>query len=153
MNSSVAEKVSRELPAELAARLQGGRAVVVATTDAEGWPNLAVVSWLLALSATEVRLAIDPRSRTVQNLARDPRCVLQVLTGGTAYAARGRGRLVAERVAGLKFPVGVVHIDIDEVRDNMFFGGRLQHELTYCYTYKEEAAREIDARVFAALRA
>lgn len=149
----MAEKVSQQLPEELIQYLQGGHAVVFATTDAEGWPNLTVVSWLSARGPNEVRLAIDPRSRSVENLQRNPRCVLQLMTGGTAYAVRGEGALVADRIEGVKFPMGVVRIDVREVRENMFFGGRLRHELTYDYTYKIELARELDQAVYAALRA
>lgn len=148
----MAEKVSHELSETLIRFLQGGQAVVFGTTDGEGWPNLTIVSWLVARGPTEVRLAIDPKSRSVDNIRRHGQCVLQLFTGGTAYLVRGDAELLADRIEGVKFPMGVVRIAVKDVRENMFFGGRLQHELTYDYTYKLELAQEIDRAVYAALR-
>lgn len=149
----MAKVVREQLTPELVAYLQGGKATVLATVDEQGEPILTVLSWVVAVDARTVRLAMEQTSLSVRNIRRTGRAVLQVLGCGSAYAIRGTARVIKEELTSITFKQAMVQIDVHEVRENMFFGGALEHELTYTHTYDAGVARDLDAKVYGELRA
>ena len=149
----MAEKVSATLSEELVNYLQGERVVTLASIDAEnGSPNILCISWLLAIDASTLRLAIDSRSKLLTNIEKDARVTVSVLGAGSAYAITGRARKYAEKLEGSTLNMSGVQIDVEAVRDVMFYGGKLTAEPAYDKTYDKALAEKYDNEIYAALR-
>lgn len=133
--------------------LQGGRPVILATVNEAGEPVLSVISWVTAVDQSRLRLAMDPRSASMLNIGRTGRATLQVLGRGTSLLIRCRGQVLQERVDGVSFPVGVAELEVEEARENFFFGGRLDQDPTYSHTWDPAKAGSLDETVYSALRA
>ncbi len=87
-------ELSETLPDELLTRLDGsdlavreGDTYLLVTTAEEGWPHIAMLSAgeVLAVSPSELRLALWPRSSTTANLRAGGRALLAYFAPGSAY--------------------------------------------------------------------
>jgi len=125
----MSEMIGSGLPASLQERLRGddlagrmGIAVVIVTTDGEGWPHPALVSYgeLVARDARRVRLAIPRASRTAENLRRRGRITLCFVEPGMAYYVKAAVALPEEPVPGFpglaRFEARVEQVLADEAR-------------------------------------
>jgi PPOX class probable F420-dependent enzyme len=79
---------------EVAAFLDEQRTVVCATIGADGWPHLMPLWYVVRPAAgggpaPELWSWTYAKSQKVRNLERDPRCTLQVETGGEYSELRG----------------------------------------------------------------
>jgi hypothetical protein len=79
-----------------------GQAVSLITTDADGWPHVALLSAgeVLTVSESQVRLALWPTSTTTANLDRTGRGLMVHIADGGAYYIRLVGRRVPIEVPG-----------------------------------------------------
>ena len=91
---------------EAAAFLEESRTVTVATLGRDGWPHLMPL-WYVVRGGT-LWAWTYAKSQKVRNLERDPRCTLQVETGGTVYSEL-RGVMIRAEA--------VIHRDVDAVLD------------------------------------
>ena len=149
----MADKVQDKLSDELVNHLQGGRMVTLASIDAEnGSPNILCISWLSAINNSTLRLAIDGRSKLLQNIEKDEHVTLTVLGVGSAYAITGRAKKYIDRLEDVALNMSGVEIQVESVIDIMFYGGKLTVEPAYEHTYEKALAEKYDADVFAALR-
>lgn len=90
MTRSVGDALSDVLLALLDGRdLPGrmGKAILIATTDARGWPHPALLSYgeVVALDRRRIRLATYRESTTSGNLRRDGKLTLCLVEAGMAY--------------------------------------------------------------------
>src|SRR5581483_9338620 len=88
--------------ADLEARV--GLTFLLLTAEPDGFPHLALLSVgeVLALDASELRVALWPGSTPTRNLARAPRATLALVYDGAAYALR----CLASQEADLALPSG-----------------------------------------------
>ncbi len=118
--------MSRELGSELPPRalkaLAGGRIVVVATVDEEGWPHTMVMNWAAARDATTIRLSLDRRTRTLANIRCNGRVMLEVLVDGAIFGVRGRARVIQEEMAHAPIPSAMVEVAVESVKDDLVPG-------------------------------
>ena len=77
---------------DLAAR--AGLTILLLTTSAEGWPQVALLSVgeVLAVDRRRLRLALWPGSGSTANLSRGPQATLMLVVGAETYYVRARGR-------------------------------------------------------------
>ncbi|MFC4770269.1 pyridoxamine 5'-phosphate oxidase family protein [Effusibacillus consociatus] len=149
----MAEKVVTELSQDLVNFLQGEKLVFLHTTDFEtGAPNVAAISWLLAISPKVIRFAVDPRSRIVSNIKKDGRVSVAVLGPDSCYSISGVAKADTENLEGVALKMIKVEIAIDEVRDVMFYGAKLLAEPKYEKTYDPKLAEKYDTEVYTALK-
>ena len=149
----MAEKVTDKLSAELVNYLQGERMVTVASIDADnGSPNILTISWLLAINDTTLRFAIDSRSKLLTNIGKDDRVTVSVLGAGSAYAITGRARKYVDKLEDCALNMSGVQIDVEAVRDVMFYGGKLTVEPAYEKTYDKALAEKYCNEIYTALR-
>ncbi|GIM47433.1 hypothetical protein DNHGIG_29820 [Collibacillus ludicampi] len=149
----MAENVRPELHEELFNHLQGEKIVLLATIDHEtGAPNVTAISWLVATDPRTLRFAIDPRSRVVQNINKENRVTVAVLGAGSAFAISGRAFVEEEKMEGVSLKMVRAEISIEEVREVMFYGGKLTVEPAYEKTYDPKLAEKFDSEVYTALR-
>lgn len=141
------------LTEQLISLLQQEKLVILGTVDAEtGSPNVNAISWVYAVNPNTVRFAVDARSRIVGNLRRTPQASLTLIGGGTVHAIYGRAKLVADALEEVPFKLACFDIEIDAVRDAMFYGARISVEPEYEKTYDKRAAEKLDGQVFAAMK-
>jgi hypothetical protein len=89
--------MSDRLPPNVARLLEGaelpakvGETLVLSSVGEDGWPRLALLSVgeVLAISSTEIRLALHAGSGTSANLERGGRATLLCVGDGAAYTIR-----------------------------------------------------------------
>jgi hypothetical protein len=141
------------LTEQLISNLQKETLVILSTIDAEtGFPNVNAISWVYAVDPGTIRFAVDARSRIVSNLVQHPKTSLTVFEGGSVYAVYGTAVQKAESLEGVPFKLSCFDVNIDVVRDAMFYGARISVEPEYEKTYDKRAAEKLDGQVFDAMK-
>lgn len=149
----MAETVSHSLSQELHALLQQERFILLGTIDhVSGAPASSAISWVYAPDHETVRIALDSRSRIIENVRKHPGVVLTLLGAGSAYAINGKAQVAVERMEEVPLKLSMLEVKIEAVRDIMFYGSRLSVEPQYEKTYDKNAAAKLDQQVMSALR-
>jgi len=141
----VSRTIGSSLPEPLQERLRGddlaarlGIAVVIVTTDGDGWPHPAMVSYgeLMAPDARRVRLAIHRASGTADNLRRRGRITLCFVEAGMAYYVKAAVALPEEPVPGcpdlVRFEAIVEQVLADEARADSEPGAAIVDGVRFC---------------------
>lgn len=132
--------------------LQQERIVTIATIDFEKKsPNVSAISWVYAMNTSTIRVAVDQRSRIIENLRHNPSLILNVMANESVYSISGKAEIKADCIEGIPLKLTLVEIAIEEVRDVMFYGAKLSVEPKYEKTYDLRAAAKLDHQVLAAL--
>ncbi|WP_251026586.1 MULTISPECIES: pyridoxamine 5'-phosphate oxidase [unclassified Bacillus (in: firmicutes)] len=108
---------------------------------------MSVVSWVYANpDGTQIKVALGHKASSIKNIQRNPNVVVRLIGGGSCYSVRGNARVseVIERTMKLC----VVTIDIEEVENVMFYGGKVTVEPKYEKTYNPELAKKLDTEVY-----
>ncbi|GAB2703079.1 pyridoxamine 5'-phosphate oxidase family protein [Paenibacillus thermoaerophilus] len=136
----------------LQANLRQEKLVLLSTIDSDsGAPTVSAISWVYAPDGKRVRFAIDARSRLVANLRGNPSATLTLFAEGSVHAIYGTARILSEALEGVPFKLACFELEVDAVRDAMFYGARLTVEPAYEKTYNKAAAEKLDGQVFAAM--
>ncbi|MEH7117774.1 pyridoxamine 5'-phosphate oxidase [Neobacillus vireti] len=136
----------------LASSLQGEKMVSLITVDSETkLPQLSVVSWVNASpDGTQIKLALGHKASSITNIQSNPTVIVGMIGEGSCYSVRGSASVseVIERTMKLC----VVTIDIEEVENVMFYGGKVTVEPEYEKTYNPELAKKLDTEVYELLK-
>jgi hypothetical protein len=137
----------------LFALLQKEKMVLLSTIDSvNGSPHTSTISWVYAAEPIRLRFAVDLRSSIVANIKANPKVTATFFGGGTVNVINGSARIVVEPLADVPFKLACIDVDIEAVRDAMFYGSRISVEPEYEKTYDKRAADKLDVQVFAALK-
>jgi len=137
----------------LCRQLQKETLVILNTVDAgTGGPTANAISWICAVSPKKLRMALDQRSRLVDNIRQHPAVTLSLFGSGSFYAIHGKASIIANPLEGVPIKLVCIDVDIDAVHDAMFFGARITAEPEFVKTYDKRAADRLDGQVFAAMR-
>ncbi|QOR68940.1 pyridoxamine 5'-phosphate oxidase family protein [Cytobacillus suaedae] len=136
------------LSPELVNLLQGEKIVSLVTMDAEtNKPNLTIVSWLVAHEGGKViKFALGHKGESVTNIQANPEVILGVIGAGSCYSIRGNASISEIIEKTMKYRV--VTVEVEEVEDIIFYGGKITSEPEYVKTYNEELAKKLDAEVY-----
>lgn len=104
-----------ELPPEVVDWLQSERLVVVASASRDGRPTTHVVSWVLAIDARTVRLAVRHAAEAVAHVGETGRLAIEVVGDGFSVGARGSARVVREHMASTPMGNAMLELRIEEV--------------------------------------
>ncbi len=149
----MAETVAQSLSQELMPLLQKERFMILSTIDHEtGSPSVSAISWVYAPHPNSVRFAVDNRSRIVQNVQSHPGVTLTLIGNGSVYAIVGKATIAKERMEDVPLKLAMVEVEIEAVRDVMFYGSRISVEPAYEKTYDAKAAAKLDQQVLNALK-
>lgn len=149
----MAELVQQELSQEMIDFLQGEKLIVLSTIDHEsGAPAVSCISWLVAAGPQEIRFAIDPRSRIILNIEKNPTCTLLFIGLGSCYAIAGQAHSDRQQLPDVSIKMTQVVVKVTEIREVMFYGSKITQEPAYEKTYNEELAKKLDDAVYTALR-
>lgn len=148
MSESVAQ-----LTDSLLKMLQDETFMLLNTVDAEtGGPTSTAISWVYAVDASTLRLAIDHRSRLVRNMKENPLVTLTVFGEGKVHAINGRSKVKADPLPGVPFEMCCFDVEISAVRNALFYGVQLESAPTYAKIYDRRAADKLDGQVFSAMQ-
>lgn len=149
----MANQVEPMLTEELYEMLQKERFVTVSTVDYEtGGPNVSAISWVFAPSKEGVRFAVDNRSRIIENINANSKVVLNVIGNESTYSISGTAIVKVDKMEDVPLKLALVEIQINEVRDVMFYGSKISVEPKYEKTYDKEAADKLDEQVMNAMK-
>jgi uncharacterized pyridoxamine 5'-phosphate oxidase family protein len=149
----MANQVEQQLTEELMPFLRKERYATIATVDFEtNGPNVNAISWVYAPDHKTVYFAVDNRSRIVQNINHNPHVVLTTIANGTTYSISGMAHIKAEKLEGTPLKLGLIAIDVEAVRDVMFYGSKISADISYEKTYDQNAAEKLDRQVMDAMK-
>ncbi|KAB7707928.1 hypothetical protein F9802_04220 [Bacillus aerolatus] len=149
----MANRVETYLIPVLFEALQEDRLVTVATVDGKsGGPAIHTISWIRAFDENTLRMAVDSRSRIVENLKHNSAVAIHLLANESAYTVFGTGTILTEKAAGVPVKTAIVEIHVSEIRDVMFYGSKIVSEPKHEKTYDEYAAKKLDEQVLEALK-
>lgn len=120
---------------DLAARM--GQAILITTTDAEGWPHPALLSYgeVVAVDRRRLRLAVYRTSRTSGNLRRNGKLTLCLIGAGMAYYVKTIAGEPQDPMKGFadlaRFEVTVETVLADQAREDLEPGARLTGGITF----------------------
>lgn len=149
----MANEVEPKLVKELFLELQTERFVTIATVDyATGGPNVSAISWVFAKDEQTILFAVDSRSRIVKNIEVNPLVVLNLVANESVYSIQGHAVIKEEKIEGVPLSLTLVEININEVRDVMFYGSRIVAGPVYDKAYDQRAAARLDKQVMEAMK-
>src|SRR5579884_450685 len=126
-NAPVPRSLGNQLPSNLLSLFDGsdlagrlGHTFLLLTTDAEGWPHLAMLSVgeVLAADPHTLQAALWTSSSATANLAREGRALLALVEGNAAYYLRVRAQRQPDIDLGPSGPRAHFRLDIDDVRED-----------------------------------
>jgi hypothetical protein len=134
-------------------QLQKENFVLLHTVDSEsGSPTSNAISWIYAIDVNRLRFSLDGRSRLIANLKAHPEVSVSLFGEGSVHAVYGQARFVTDRLEGVPFPLACVDIEVETVKDAMYYGSRLSVLPETEKTYDKRAADRLDSQVFDAMR-
>ena len=137
----------------LLSQLKSETFVLLNTIDVEtGGPTSSAISWVYALNASTLRLAIDYRSRLVENIRNNPLVTITVFTDGKVHAINGRASVALDPLPEVPFKLCCFDISIEAVRNALFYGAQLSSAPQYIKTYDQRASEKLDGQVFSAMQ-
>lgn len=149
----MANQVESSLIKPLFECLQSERFVTLATVDYQtGGPNVSAISWVFAPSNFVIYFAVDNRSRIVENIKKTSLVVLNLIGNESTYSISGKAVMKVEKLEGVPLKLAVFEVQIDEVRDVMFYGSKISVEPKYEKTYDAVAAANLDHQVMEAMK-
>ena len=107
---------------------------------------------MYAVSKTSIRFAVDQRSRIVENIRHSTGVVLTIMANESVFSISGAGEILTDRMEGIPLKLTVIEVNVQEVRDVMFYGAKLAIEPTYEKTYDLRAAKKLDNQVLAGMK-
>lgn len=142
-----------QLSESLYATLQSETFVLLSTVDAEsGGPTSSAISWVYASGYSTLRIALDHRSRLVRNIQQHPLVTVSVFGKDTIYAVNGKAVVVQDPLEDVPFKMCCFDIEVEAVRNALFYGAQLSSPPQYIKIYDQRAAELLDGQVFAAMR-
>jgi flavin reductase (DIM6/NTAB) family NADH-FMN oxidoreductase RutF len=142
-----------QLNETLLAMLQSETFVLLNTVDAEsGGPTSTAISWIYAVSPSTLRLSVDHRSRLVNNMKVNPLVTITVFGEGTVHAINGRASVKQDLLPEVPFRMCCFDVEIEAVRNALFYGAHLESAPKYAKVYDARAAEKLDGQVFAAMQ-
>jgi len=141
------------LSEQLFSQLQLETFVILHTLDHEsGAPTVNAISWVYAPTPTTIRFAIDQRSRLITNLSQNGIVTMTLIASGSVYAVYGKAKLIAERLDEVPIKLSCFDLEIEAVRNAMFYGARITAPPEYEKTYDKRAADKLDGQVYTAMK-
>ncbi|HEY1215659.1 MAG TPA: hypothetical protein VGE93_18660 [Bryobacteraceae bacterium] len=146
-------KVLTELTPAMAEQLQGKSMVYLNVVNREtGDIYSTVLSWVYAVSPKAIRFAIDAKSDFVRILQQDPRLVLNFIAEETVFSVKGSAAVKVAQTEGLTLKMALLEVEAEEIRDIMFYGGKIVTQPAFVKTYKEDLIKKLDDEMRTALK-
>lgn len=98
---------------------RGITTAVVSTIDKDGYPHTAPFHWIVAIDAKTLRIGINTRHTTMENIRRNGRVMVCIIDeGNIAVGVKGMAKVIKERMEKIPWPVAMVEVTIKEVKSD-----------------------------------
>lgn len=141
-------KSRNELSPEIVGLLRQESIVSLVTVGAETKkPVLSVVSWVWAADdGKQVKIAVGHKASSAVNIQADPYVVLGTIGPETCYSIKGRASV--SEIISMTMKYRIITVDVEEVEDVIFYGGKLTGLPVFEKTYDANLANKLDAEVY-----
>jgi Pyridoxamine 5''-phosphate oxidase. len=121
--------------------------VFLTTIDAETKkPQLSVVSWIWATDdGKQIKIVTGHKGSSITNIQADPHVVIGTIGPETCYAITGTASVSDIIQRSMKYRL--ITVDVTNVEDVMFYGGKLTALPAFVKTYKADLVEKLDAEV------
>ncbi|TCZ67579.1 hypothetical protein E0485_24910 [Paenibacillus albiflavus] len=138
-------KVLTELTPEMMSVLQG-QAIVLLNVVHKPSNTIysTALSWVYAEDATKIRFAIDSKSDFITIIEEDPKLVMNFIALESVYSVVGTANVVVKETEDTTLKLTIVEVQIDQIRDIMFYGGKVTTNPEFIKTYKPELVVKLD---------
>jgi len=145
-------KVQTVLDSSIVELLKGESIVSLITINCETKkPELSVVSWVLATDdGKQVKIAVGHKGSSINNIEADSFVTLGITGPESCYAVKGQASVSEIFPGTMKYRV--ITVDVEEVEDVMFYGGKLTALPKYEKTYDPQLAKKLDDEVYELLK-
>ncbi|AJY74536.1 pyridoxamine 5'-phosphate oxidase family protein [Paenibacillus beijingensis] len=138
-------KLTTELTAGMRSELQGQNIVLLNVVNKENGDLFSTaLSWVYAVGPKTVRFAIDAKSDFVRILKEDPKLVLNFISHETVYSIKGNAVVKVAKTEDLTLKMALLEVDVKEIRDIIFYGGKIVAQPAFVKTYKAELIKKLD---------
>lgn len=149
----MANLVEKQLIDPLVQVLQQEKLVMLTTIDPEtGAPNVNAISWVYAKDEKAIVFAVEKKSKIVENIMKTPDIVISLIANESIYSISGEAVIKNEMIEGISLKLTLIEMNINEVREVMFYGSKITVEPQYEKTYDKIAADKLDQQVMDALK-
>ncbi|MFM1651385.1 hypothetical protein ACI7RC_04675 [Brevibacillus sp. B_LB10_24] len=141
-------KPVEELSQDMVSLIQGSTIVLLNVIHKESERvYTTALSWVYAINERKIRFAIDAKSEFVSILENDPRLVLTFIGLESVYSIVGKAAIKNRQTEGTTLKLAILEVDVQEVRDIIFYGGKVVTEPSFIKTYNAELAKKLDKEV------
>ena len=130
--------------------IMGGVTTLVLTRRLTGQFNADLVA-TAARNPQTLAMAVDQRSRTLQNIRHNGRLAVEILGDDLCYGLRGTAILEKETMASAPFPCALVALKVEDCRDHGAAGVKFVGP-SYSFHEGKEHRRDVEEKVFAELK-
>jgi len=124
--------------------------VVIATVDEDGYPRTAPFHWIVAKDKRTLKVAVNPRHVTYENIKRDGRVMVCVLDqGNIAIGIKGRAQIIKEDMKSVPWLITMVEIKIDEVKSDALAWVPIKQGVRFETT---QQVKDLDRKAFGELK-
>lgn len=149
----MANLVEKQLIDPLVQVLQQEKFVILTTIDPEtGAPNVNAISWVYAKDVKTIVFAVEKKSKIAENIMKTPDIVISLIANESIYSISGEAVIKNEMIEGISLKLTLIEMNINEVREVMFYGSKITVEPQYEKTYDKIAADKLDHQVMDALK-
>jgi hypothetical protein len=141
------------MPDRLVAFLRPGAPGLLLTAAADGWPTSAY-TWVVALDAGRLRVAVDAGGSTLANLQRSGQAAVQLIgEHDITFLVKGRARELAPRLAAsAPYAIGLWEVQVVGAKDQSW-PGVSTNALAYTWPAEQrEAMLAMERAVYAEMR-
>lgn len=125
--------------------------VSLITITPENTAQVSAVSWVLpSEDGKKVGIAVGHKGSSTSNLQQNPNVTLGFFADETYYSVKGTSTVSEIIEKSMKYRV--ITVDVNEVEDVIFYGGKVIQQPTYEKTYNAELAEKLDNEVHELLK-
>ena len=115
-------------------------------------PITNAISWIVALDDKTLRFAIDQRSLILANIEAVNGVSISLFSNETVYNILGNAKILTKQMPSIPLKLACIEVEINEVKNIMFYGAKITTEPEYVKTYDERAAKKLDVAVLNGLK-
>ncbi|SHE69179.1 Pyridoxamine 5'-phosphate oxidase [Seinonella peptonophila] len=137
-----------ELTPEMVDILQGKTVVLLQAVEPESQTIYSTaLSWVYAIDQQTIRYAIDHKSQFIRILEENPNIVLHFIGCESVFRVAGKAKLRAAKAEDVSINLALIEVKVEEVRDIIFFGGKITTDPAFIKTYDEKLIEKLDREV------
>jgi len=125
---------------------------VVIATAFNNKPYTTFITWAIAKDENTVRVAVSTNSKTVENIKENPNVCIELFDEDTALSVFGKAEILKESIEDIPFPVAIIEIKVEDIKDNLFPGATVKGKIPFEHTGDIKKAEELDNKVLKALK-